>query len=51
VTGGVRAFESSSAKPMSWCDGVQEPRALVAPGKFTSHWFFLLFSVLIYFHL
>ncbi|QCE16139.1 ribonuclease H2 subunit B [Vigna unguiculata] len=31
VTGGVRAFESSSAKPMSWCDGVQEPRALVAP--------------------
>ncbi|XP_047169606.1 uncharacterized protein LOC124838128 [Vigna umbellata] len=31
VTGSVRAFESSSAKPMSWCDGVQEPRVLVAP--------------------
>ncbi|ESW09131.1 hypothetical protein PHAVU_009G102800 [Phaseolus vulgaris] len=31
VTGGVRAFESSSAKPMSWCDGVQEPRVLIAP--------------------
>ncbi|KAG5018727.1 hypothetical protein JHK87_014582 [Glycine soja] len=31
VTGSVRAFESSSAKPMSWCDGVQEPRILVAP--------------------
>ncbi|KAG5034311.1 hypothetical protein AAZX31_04G074800 [Glycine max] len=31
VTGSVRAFESSSAKPMSWCDGVLEPRVLVAP--------------------
>ncbi|WVZ21614.1 hypothetical protein V8G54_008936 [Vigna mungo] len=31
VTGSVRAFESSSAKSMSWCDGVQEPRVLVAP--------------------
>ncbi|KAL2346857.1 hypothetical protein Fmac_000857 [Flemingia macrophylla] len=27
----VRAFQSSSANPMSWCDGVQEPRLLVAP--------------------
>lgn len=31
VTSSVRAFESSSAKPMSWCDGVQEPRVLIAP--------------------
>lgn len=31
MTGCVRAFESSSAKPMSWCDSVQEPRILVAP--------------------
>ncbi|XP_020204952.1 ribonuclease H2 subunit B isoform X2 [Cajanus cajan] len=31
VIGSVRAFHSSSAKPMSWCDDVQEPRLLVAP--------------------
>ncbi|TKY74621.1 Ribonuclease H2 subunit B [Spatholobus suberectus] len=31
VTDSVMAFQSSSAKPMSWCDGVQEARVLVAP--------------------
>ncbi|ESW09130.1 hypothetical protein PHAVU_009G102700 [Phaseolus vulgaris] len=39
VTGGVRAFESSSAKPMNWCDGVQEPRVLIAPGNATQYLF------------
>ncbi|KAK7351447.1 hypothetical protein VNO77_10924 [Canavalia gladiata] len=36
LTSSARASRSFSAKPMSWCEGVQEPRVLVAPDACTN---------------